>query len=145
MGLGLESAVGPGVAQDLGLVADVRDEQRRIDPRPIPPIYLPHICPISPLYLRISRHVSQVLDEQRVHPRFASPRRGRLLNLSLSLSLSLSFSLSLSLTLTLHSHQDGCWSRVDRRACSVLLLALLFVMTYAIGLKAPATRPHPWP
>ena len=57
MGLGLESPVGSGVAQDLGLVADVRDEQR-IDPRPIPPIYLPYISHIPPTYLP---HISPYL------------------------------------------------------------------------------------
>ena len=31
--------------------------------------------------------------------------------------------------------EDGCWSRVDRRACSILLLVLLLVLTYTIGLK----------
>ena len=28
---------------------------------------------------------------------------------------------------------DGCWSRVDRRACTILLLVLLLGLTYAIG------------
>ena len=63
VGLGLESAVGPGVALDTLLVADVL------------PLYLPYISPIPPLHLPISPPylVADVLDEQRIDPRPIPP------------------------------------------------------------------------
>ena len=92
--------MGPGVALDTLLVADVLDQQR-IDPRPIPPLYLPHVS----AYLAMSPRYSTSSVSTLGSPRY---------------------------------DEDGCWSRVDRRACSVLLLALLLLMAYAVGLKAHA-------